>query len=1081
MRRFIITTLLLSCAAFAQDRLDRWAAVLQEEPVVKKVSERHQLMAQEGLDAKALVLAKQTAVRSAIEAQQVKVFDASQTLVNAIYFTGNESEAARVRSLPGVAYVTRLRAYKALADDKAVQLVQAPQAWNSFGGPSNAGAGRRIGIIDSGIDQTHPALIDESLTPPEGFPRGSDLGNTSKKVIVARSYVNMIAAGEPSFSRPDDLSARDRSGHGTAVAVLAAGFQTSGPAATIYGTAPKAFLGNYKIFGSPGVNDITFDNAIVKALEDALVDGMDVVTLSLGHPASWGPYDTGNICGKIATDSCDFRAAYVNYASSSGMAVVVAAGNSGDDGFNYPALGSINTPGTAPAAITVGAFTNAHVYQQTASVEGATPGSPLNQIDVRFGSGPVPQAPLVAPGISVTSIGDNGKACRPLGNNTLNGYIVIIQRGDCLLETKIIYAQRAGAVGVIIEQYDGYEGVFPAEGLSGTGIPAVIMGSANGKALREFLFHRRDALITLNPAFRQKDAPADEIAYFSSRGPALGTMGIKPELTAPGTDLYTATQSYDPNSGLYSSDRFLSVQGTSFAAPFVAGAAAMVKQKNPGWAAAHVKSALVNSANPNNIIDFDSNGTQHTANVSATGAGKLDAAAALNATITASPATISFGVLNQGFGDPQGLLITNTTNNPVNLNIAVQPREQDGYVRVVVSQPSFSLAAGQTTQLAVRVEGQRYPNPGSYTGFLIVSGSGPEIRIPYQYLMGDGVPHNIYPLTNNGFIGTPGRVYDRWNNPFLAKVTDQYGAPVVGANVRWQVISGSGHIQEAAQQTDVYGIADAGIQLGPELGEQAFQVEIGNLRQIFNGRTILQPTIRTDGVQDAANGLIGEGLAPGSYISIYGSGLSETTKVFSTGYLPLSLANVSVSFDVPSAGISVPGRIHFVSDGQVNVQIPWELQGQTFVQMKVSIGDWSSAVYTVPLNEYSPGVFEYDDATSGHRLAAALDQNNQVITGVNPVGKGDIAQLFINGLGRTSSQPASGEASPGENLAYTQAIPTVTIGGHNAPVQFSGLAPGLVGLYQVNVRIPVEAPSGIQQLNVSIGGVGSQNSQIAVK
>jgi len=258
-------------------------------------------------------------------------------------------------------------------------------------------------------------------------------------------------------------------------------------------------------------------------------------------------------------------------------------------------------------------------------------------------------------------------------------------------------------------------------------------------------------------------------------------------------------------------------------------------------------------------------------------------------------------------------------------------------------------------------------------------------------------------------------------------------------------------------------------------------VEVGNLRQIFNCRTILQPTIRSGGVEDAASGLVGQGLAPGSYISIYGSGLSESAKVFSTGYLPLSLSNVSVSFDAPAQGISAPGRIHFVSDGQVNVQIPWEFQGLNSVKMKVSIGNWSSGVYDVPLNEYSPGIFEYEDSTSGRRLAASLDQNYQVISGANPVGKGDSAQLFINGLGKTTNQPASGEASPSENLSTTFAIPTVMIGGHNAPVQFSGLAPGLVGLYQVNVQIPMDAPSGIQPLTVSIGGTESQTSQIAVK
>ncbi len=159
--------------------------------------------------------------------------------------------------------------------------------------------GIKIAILDSGIDQNHPSLQYNTLTVPAGFPKCGtqrDCANfTNSKVIVARSYVRQLAIGtgtiDPTTSRPDDYSARDHSGHGTAVATCAAG-NTSTGTVTINGMAPKAYVGSYKIFGSPQINDSTTDDVIVSALEDAINDGMDLVSISVGGPAVTGPLDT---------------------------------------------------------------------------------------------------------------------------------------------------------------------------------------------------------------------------------------------------------------------------------------------------------------------------------------------------------------------------------------------------------------------------------------------------------------------------------------------------------------------------------------------------------------------------------------------------------------------------------------------------------------------------------------------------------------------------------------------------------------------------------------------------------------------
>ncbi|MDX2179263.1 MAG: S8 family serine peptidase [Bryobacteraceae bacterium] len=1059
--------------AWAQ-REERWAAFLNSPPEVER--------SDKSPAARTAAFAERSAVRAALAERKLPVLGSSELLVNAVYFAGTREDAEAVRGLPGVSGVVRLKVYKKHADDRATEIVRAPQAWTALGGIDNAGTGVRIGIIDSGVDVTHPAFADPSLTAPSGFPRvtnESDRQFTSGKVIVARSYVTLLSSTNPEFSSPDDFSARDRDGHGTAVAMLAAGRRVTGPGATVVGVAPKAYIGSYKVFGSPGLNEATFSNVLVAALEDAVRDGMDVVTLSLGSPAEFGALD---MCNQNRNPCDPFAMAVNNAVTQSNLSVVVSAGNSGDVGFNLPTLGSIDSPGTAPAAVTVGAIYNGQIYYETLRIGGPNVPTNLREIDTRFGDGPLPKEPLTAPLRDARSTGDDGKACRPLGNNALTGAIALIDRGDCNRDVKVNHAQRAGAVGVIFVNFDGDNFVFPPNGLDGTGIPAILIGASTGAAIRTHLGQNPTATATLDPAIRAVTAATDEIAYLSAQGPAIGDLSVKPELTAVGTDLYVATQDYDPNSSLYSASRYRSVQGTSFSVPMVAGAIALVKQRNRNWTPAQLKSAVTTSANPN-IDDLNNNdGRRNRARVAATGAGKLDAAQALNVTITASPAAVSFGVVT---GPPvaREVLITNTTNAAVTLNAQVQQRDTDTSARVTVTPAAFQMSPGQTTRITLRVEGSR-PAAGSYEGVVNITGSGAALRIPYLYLLGDNVPYNIYPLAGNGFIGVPNQgLNNQATQPRLSvKVLDKSGVPVANQAVRWSVLAGGGRIEFVStdSRTDTYGISEAFVSLGSALGEQAFRVEAGSLSQVFEGRTIVQPAIRSDGIQDAASFRTGIALAPGSYMTIKGSGLSEVPRVYSTNYLPVALSNVSVSFDEPNRRLQAPGHLHFVSEGQVNVQIPWEFSNQTVARVKVWNGLIQSGLVDVPLTEFAPGIFEYDDPDSGRKLAAALDENFALVRGSNPVRRGRTLSLFCNGLGRVSNQPASGQPAPASPLSETLTKPSVTIGGRPASVSFSGLAPGFVGLYQVNVTVPDDAPTGVQPVALSVGGATSQTSQVPV-
>jgi uncharacterized protein (TIGR03437 family) len=291
------------------------------------------------------------------------------------------------------------------------------------------------------------------------------------------------------------------------------------------------------------------------------------------------------------------------------------------------------------------------------------------------------------------------------------------------------------------------------------------------------------------------------------------------------------------------------------------------------------------------------------------------------------------------------------------------------------------------------------------------------------------------------------------------RVIDPFGAPVANLPVTFKIQAGGGKFDPLGgdKQTDVLGNAGVYVDLGPQQGDQVFLGTAGGYTQEFDGYARRLAFIQTGGVVNAATFQAGAGLAPGSYISTFGSDLSDSSQAETTTSLPVSLGQVSVSFD--GGGKSLPGHLHFISPGQVNVQIPWEYQGQSSVTMKVTLYGylWGPPI-TVPLATYSPGVFAVTDAAGA------------AITASHPAKRGDTIVIYANGLGPVDTPQTSGDPASTTKLVGTTAGPVVTVGGAAATVQFSGLAPGFVGLYQVNVAVPANAPTGTQPLKLSIGG-----------
>ena len=1046
----------------------RYAVILTDSSVAQHLASLQGARGAAVAEYRGQVVASQVALRQELQKRNLRVTGSVQTLLNAVFVVASKDQAAQLRALPGVKAVAPLHRYR-LRLDQAVQLTNVPAAWSQLGGTTNAGAGIKIAVLDTGIDQTHPGFQDSSLQAPAGFPKcdvqqtWNCADYTSNKVIVARSYVPMLAAGtQPNpaaDSRPDDVSPRDHIGHGTALGMIAAGVTNSGPGDTITGVAPKAFLGSYKVFGTPGINDFTFGDVIIQALEDAQKDGMDIAELSLGSVAFSGPQD-------------DPEAMAVEAAIQSGMMVVVAAGNDGSG------LNTISTPATAPSAIAAGASTNSHTFASRVLVVGQNVPQNLQSITAQLGDGPVPAAPVTAPLRDVTALDTTGLACSSLPAGSLNGMIVLIVRGICTFATKVLNAQAAGAVGVIVIQTPGLGAAFSPGALSGTEIPTVMIGDTDGQALQSYLASNPGLNGTIDPALRALGVSVyNEVASFSSHGPSID-IRLKPEMVAVGTNMYMAAERFDPNGMMYDPSGYTVADGTSFSTPMISGALALVKQAHPDFAPWQLKSAVVNTATQ----DVTENGS--TASVVAAGNGKLSAGDAVQVVVTVKPAAISFGALVKGTPPaPQTITIHYSGATAATLTLSA--------VAVNGNPPSLSrttlpVAPGQADSTVTLTLPATVPSAGIYEGGIMIQGAGPTLRAPYLYVVGDGVPNDLIGI-GDGFDGTVDQPLA--TGGFALKLIDSYGVPVPGWRVAFRRVSGGGTIFNADTQTDSNGVAGANATLGPAVGTQVFSVNIASFTSLtFSGTARVLPTIA--GVANSANyGVVGVPISPGSYITLWGSGLSDYTGSTTTAALPLAIvfpasstvADVSVSFDVPSANLSLPGRMLYVSPGQVNVQVPWELAGQSSVLIKVTVGDSPGQVFTAQVANYAPAVYVVPDPGTSQPVVAALDLNAALISSQNPAHANQVIQLYLNGLGAVTNPPAIGFVAQAQPLSNTVVRPTVTIGGKSAGVLFSGLTPTESGLYQINLQLAADTPKGSQPLVVSIGGISSPAVNIVVQ
>jgi uncharacterized protein (TIGR03437 family) len=238
--------------------------------------------------------------------------------------------------------------------------------------------------------------------------------------------------------------------------------------------------------------------------------------------------------------------------------------------------------------------------------------------------------------------------------------------------------------------------------------------------------------------------------------------------------------------------------------------------------------------------------------------------------------------------------------------------------------------------------------------------------------------------------------------------------------------------------------------------------------------------VSNGGVINAASFAVGQPVSPGGLVAIFGTSLATGTVAGDTIPLSAAIAGTSVTFN----GISAP--LLFVSAGQVNAQLPWDvLGGQTSGTVNVVVNNNGklSAPVPVPVGPLSPGIFSIPNGAgfavavnnADGSVAAPVGAIPGIVT--HPAKVGDALILYANGLGAVDSPVANGAASS-DRLRNALTIPTVLVSGVSAQVLFAGLTPQFPGVDQINFVVPQVNPGDSLPVQLQEGGITSTDKVV---
>ena len=592
------------------------------------------------------------------------------------------------------------------------------------------GEGIKIGIVDDGVDPTNPFFNPTSFAYPAGFPRGGTTW-TSPKVIVARVFPG------PTSGRGGRLAVDPAASfHGTHVAGIAAGNAGTcspggsdhPPTCGLSGVAPRAYLGNYRVFTVPTPVGMVADTPeIVEAFEFAVRDGMDVINFSGGGPAT----EPAN----------DALIDVVRNVVAAGVVPVIAAGNDRDS-FG---LGTVGSPGSAPDAITAAAVSNTHVFEPTMSITAAGAPTAVEGIPIASAGGDYfPTAfareshVLVDIGTLTTQGGSavdrrlcgpdddpNNDASSPLAPDSLRGDIALVTRGHCTFASKAARAASAGAVGIVV--VDNRTGEADPIGLR-LQIPGGKISDLDGAQLRAYLdAHGGSAPVTVGSTIDQVETGRSGIVTdFSSAGLTSFDELLKPDVAAPGGQILSSTLP-----SFTGGPPFAVFDGTSMAAPQVTGAAALLIQLHRTWGPQQIKSALVSTGGP----AWADTARSKEAPVILEGGGLINIPRATDPKVFTEPASLSFGKVDvtRSAGSRALLVrVTDAGDGTGTWTVALDPQTATTGASLDLP-PLVTVPPGGEGELVAIARAGKGASPGWNYGFIVLRRGDVSRRVPYAF------------------------------------------------------------------------------------------------------------------------------------------------------------------------------------------------------------------------------------------------------------------------------------------------------------------------------------------------------------